>query len=89
MLNSLKMFITRAKTSIKTKRIFESQLIYSSKRPIFVRGYLEFIWALVSRPVNTTKPIIQPAAKTVFAHAVLSKLKASLFPSPLKEPKNS
>ena len=74
------MFITKARTNIKTNKILDSQFIYSSKRPILVRGYREFIWALVSRPVNTTKPIIHPAANTVFAQAVLSKLSAYLFP---------
>lgn len=81
--------MTKARHNIKTKRILDNQLIYSSNLPILVVGYLEFIWALVSLPVKMTKPTIQPAAKTVLAHAVLSRLKAYLRSSPEKDPKNS
>jgi hypothetical protein len=48
--------------------------------PIFVRGYLEFIFDLVYLPVNITIPVICPAASTVLAHAVLSKFNDYFFP---------
>lgn len=48
--------------------------------PIFVRGYLEFIFDLVYLPVNITITVIWPAARTVLAHAVLSKFNDYFFP---------
>ena len=77
-----------AKISINPNRIFDRKLISSSKRPILVLGYLEFIFALVYLPVKTTIPIIYPAAKTVLAHAVLSNPRAYLLSSPENDPIN-
>ena len=79
-LNYLKIFIIKASISIRTKRTFDKWLISSSNLPILVFGYREFMFALVSLPVNITTPIIEPAAKTVFAHDVLSRLKDYFFP---------
>lgn len=65
-------------------------MIYSSNLPNLVAGYLEFILALVSCPVKITIQVICPAAKTVLAHAVLSKLRDSFLPSSLEKlPKKS
>ena len=73
-----------------TKRTFEMWLIYSSKRPTFVFTCLEFICERVYLPVKMTKVIIEPAANTVFAHAVLSKFKDYFLPSLLvKLPRKS
>ena len=80
---SLNTFMMRARMSIKMKRTLERWLIYSSNLPSLVFGSREFICALVYRPVNTTIPIIDPAATTVFAHEVLSRLKDSFFPPEL------
>lgn len=80
----------KAKINIITKRTFEIWLIYSSKRPTLVLTCLEFIWERVSLPVKITKAIIEPAANTVFAQAVLSKFKDYFLPSLLvKLPKKS
>ena len=73
----------KANISIRTKSTFDKWLIYSSNLPIFVLGSLEFMFALVYLPVNMTTPIIEPAAKTVLAHDVLSKLRDSFLPSEL------
>jgi hypothetical protein len=69
-----------AKISMITNRTLDRWLISSSNLPIFVEGYLEFIWDLVYFPVKTTIAIMEPAATTVLAHAVLSKLNDSFFP---------
>lgn len=79
---SLNKFITNAKMSIITNKTFERWFIYSSNFPILVLGYLEFIFDLVSLPVKITMPIINPAAHTVFAQAVLSKFNDYFLPSP-------
>jgi len=73
------MFMISAKMSMKTNKTFDKWLIYSSNFPNFVLGYLEFIFALVYFPVKTTIHVICPAARTVFAHAVLSKLSDYFF----------
>jgi hypothetical protein len=77
------MFITSASASIIAKSTFERWFISVSKRPILVRGYREFIFARVSLPVNTTMPSKWPAARTVFAHAVLSRFRDYFFPCSL------
>lgn len=73
--------MTSAKMSMITKSTLERWLISSSNLPILVRGSREFIFDLVSLPVNMTMPTMWPAAKTVLAHAVLSKFKLSFLPS--------
>jgi hypothetical protein len=55
-------------------------LISSSNLPILVDGYLEFIFDRVYLPVKITIAIMDPAATTVLAHAVLSKLRDYFFP---------
>lgn len=82
-LSYLNKFMTRASISIMTKRTLDKWLIYSSNLPILVLGYLEFILDLVYFPVNITTPIIQPAASTVLAQAVLSRFKDYFFPYPV------
>ena len=77
------MFIIRANISINTNNTLDKWLISSSNLPILVLGSLEFIFALVYLPVKITIPIIDPAATTVFAHVVLSKLNDYFFPSEL------
>lgn len=89
-LSYLNKFMTSARMSIITKRTLDRWLIYSSNLPILVLGYLEFILDLVYLPVNITTPIIQPAASTVLAQAVLSKFSDYFFPYPvLKLPMKS
>jgi hypothetical protein len=73
------MFIIRARSTMIKKRTLERWLIYSSNLPILVLGSLEFILDLVSLPVKITIPIIIPAASTVLAQAVLSRLRDYLF----------
>lgn len=80
MFTYLKTFMTKAKINIITKRTLERWLISSSNLPIFVLGYLEFIFDLVYLPVKITIPVICPAASTVLAHAVLSKLSDYFLP---------
>jgi hypothetical protein len=63
-----------------TNNIFEIWLISSSNLPILVDGYLEFIFDRVYLPVKITIAIMDPAATTVLAHAVLSKLRDYFFP---------
>ena len=74
------MFMIKAKINIIRKSTLDKWLIYSSKRPILVEASLEFILDLVSLPVKITNPIIEPAATTVLAHAVLSKLSDYFLP---------
>lgn len=69
-----------ANINMRTNKTLDRWLIYSSNLPIFVRGSLEFIFDLVYLPVKTTIPIIDPAAKTVLAQAVLSKFNDYFFP---------
>ena len=84
------MFMINANSNMITNRTFDRWFIYSSNRPIFVDASLEFIFDLVYFPVKTTRPIMEPAATTVLAQAVLSKLSDYFFPSLLiKLPKKS
>ena len=78
-----------AKITISKNKTLDKWLISSSNRPILVRGYLEFILDLVYLPVKITMAIIDPAATTVFAHAVLSRLSDYFLPPLLKLPKKS
>lgn len=70
-----------ASISIMTNRTLEIWLIYSSNLPIFVEGYREFIFDRVYLPVKIAITINEPAATTVLAQAVLSKLKDYFLPS--------
>ena len=71
--------INAAMKSIRTNRTLDKKLISASSSPILDRGILEFIYALVSFPVYSTIPSINPGeASTVFAHRVFSRASGSI-----------